>query len=95
MRELAQFAATSLGLATLEPWDLAYASERLKTDRYAFSDQDVKAYFPEAKVVAGLFHVVETLYGVDIRAASAPAWHKDVRSPHPSADARRCSRTTR
>ena len=79
VRELAQFAATSLGLATLEPWDLAYASERLKTDRYAFSDQDVKAYFPEAKVVAGLFHVVETLYGVDIRAASAPAWHKDVR----------------
>ncbi|MEP7063204.1 MAG: M3 family metallopeptidase [Betaproteobacteria bacterium] len=78
VRELADFAATSLGLSTLEPWDYAYASECLKTERYAFSDQEVKRYFPEPKVVAGLFHVVETLYDVKIRAASAPAWHKDV-----------------
>jgi oligopeptidase A len=79
IRELDEFAAQSLGITKLEPWDLAYASEKLKTARYAFSDQEVKQYFPEPKVVAGLFHVVETLYDVSIRESQSPAWHKDVR----------------
>ncbi|MEO8848785.1 MAG: M3 family metallopeptidase, partial [Casimicrobiaceae bacterium] len=79
MRELADFATASLQLPQLQPWDFAYASEQLKTARYAFSEQQVTQYFPEAKVVAGLFGVVEALYGVHIREASAPAWHADVR----------------
>jgi len=79
LRELEEFAATELALPKLEPWDYAYASEKLKSARYAFSEQQVKEYFPEPKVVAGLFHVVETLYGVRIREASAPVWHADVR----------------
>ncbi len=77
-RELAEFAASTLGMAKLEPWDYAYVSEKLKTARYAFSEQEVKRYFPEPKVVAGLFSVVETLYGVRIREAKATAWHADV-----------------
>ncbi len=79
VRELREFASKSLGLVTLEPWDYAYASEKLKVARYAFSDQQVKQYFPEPRVIAGLFQVVETLYDVTIHEASAPAWHKDVR----------------
>jgi len=77
--ELAAFARSDLGLDRLEAWDVAYASEKLKAKRYAFSDQELKPYFPEDKVLAGLFHVVETLYGVTIRAASAPVWHPSVR----------------
>src|SRR5262249_16203182 len=77
--ELATFARERLGLATLEAWDLAYAAEKLKESRYAFSDEDVRAYFPEDRVVAGLFRLVETLYGVEIREASAPTWHPTVR----------------
>ena len=78
-RELADFAARELGLAMLEPWDIAWASEKLKLSRYAFSDEDVKPYFTEPRVVAGLFGVVETLYEVTIREAQAPAWHPSVR----------------
>src|SRR6185312_3511078 len=78
-RELADFAARELGLAMLEPWDIAWASEKLKLSRYAFSDEDVKPYFTEPRVVAGLFGVVETLYEVTIREAEAPAWHPSVR----------------
>jgi oligopeptidase A len=78
-RELADFAARELGLAKLEPWDVAWASEKLKLSRYAFSDEDVKPYFTEPRVVAGLFGVVETLYDVTIREAPAPAWHETVR----------------
>ena len=71
--------ATSSASPTSHPWDIAYASEKLKAARYAFSEQDVKQYFPEDRVLAGLFRVVETIYGVAIEAAQAPTWHPSVR----------------
>jgi oligopeptidase A len=79
MADLAQFAKEELGLPELAPWDLAYASERLKAKRYAFSEQEVRRYFPESRVLAGLFRVVETIYDVRIREARAAAWHPSVR----------------
>jgi len=77
--ELRDFARQELGLAALEPWDLSWASEKLKQQRYSFSDEEVKQYFPEPKVLAGLFRVIESLFGVKLQADSAPAWHPDVR----------------
>lgn len=77
--ELRDFARTELGIATLEPWDVGYVSEKLLQARYAFSEQEVKQYFTEPKVLAGLFHVVETLFGVRIAPDTAPVWHEDVR----------------
>jgi len=77
--ELRAFARTELGLEQLESWDIAWAAERLKLARYAFSDDEVKQYFPEHKVLAGLFRVIETLFGVKIEADQAPAWHESVR----------------
>ena len=79
LAELRDFAREELGLETLEAWDLAYASEKLRQQRYAFSDQEVKQYFPEDAVLAGLFRLVEMLYGVRVAPASAPVWHEDVR----------------
>jgi oligopeptidase A len=77
--ELKTYAASQLGLDALEPWDRAYASEKLKAKRYSFSEQEVRRYFPEEKVLAGLFHVAETLYGISIRSSRAATWHPDVR----------------
>jgi len=77
--ELAAFARTELGLAKLEPWDVAYATEKLQNARYAFSDELVRQYFPEDRVLAGLFRVVETIYGVRIRESKAETWHPTVR----------------
>jgi len=77
--ELAAFARDHLGLSELAPWDIAYASERLKAERYAFSEQELRQYFPEDKVLAGLFRVVETIYGVRIAEARAATWHPTVR----------------
>ena len=79
LAELQEFAAAQLGLQTLQPWDVAYASEKLRVSRYAFSDQEVKQYFPEQQVLEGMFRVVETLYGLHIVADEAPTWHEDVR----------------
>ncbi len=77
--ELRLFAKDKLRLKELEAWDVAYASEKLRLERYAFSDQEVKQYFPEDVVLRGLFRVAETLYGIAIRASQAPLWHEDVR----------------
>jgi oligopeptidase A len=77
--ELRVFAREELGLARLEAWDIGFASERLRQKRYAFSDQQVKQYFPEDAVLAGLFRLVERLYAVRIVSAAAPVWHPDVR----------------
>jgi oligopeptidase A len=77
--ELRAFARDELKLAELQAWDLAYASEKLRAKHYSFSDQEVKQYFPEDVVLAGLFRVVQTLYGLQIVPASAPVWHEDVR----------------
>ena len=62
-----------------QAWDVAYASEKLRAQRYAFSDQEVKQYFPEDAAIAGLFRVAESLYQVKITASQAPVWHEDVR----------------
>ena len=77
--ELRRFARDELKMPALEAWDLAYASEKLRLARYAFSDQEVKQYFPEPRVLAGMFRVIETLYGLSIREEKAPVWHPDVR----------------
>jgi oligopeptidase A len=79
MQTLREYARTRLGLADVQPWDIAYVSEKLREAQYSYSDQEVKQYFTEPKVVAGLFKVVETLFGVQICPAEAPVWHADVR----------------
>jgi oligopeptidase A len=77
--ELRAFARNEYGLDELHPWDMAWVSEKLRVQRYDFSEQEVKLYFPEPKVLEGLFRVVEGLYGVSIRPDVAPVWHPDVR----------------
>src|SRR4051794_4119687 len=77
--ELRAFASDKLNLGDLQAWDVAYASEKLRAERYAFSDQEVKRYFPEDVVVAGLFRVAEALYQIHIRPAQEALWHEDAR----------------
>ncbi|WP_051516411.1 M3 family metallopeptidase [Herbaspirillum sp. RV1423] len=77
--ELRVFAREELGLDTLEAWDMTYASEKLREQRYAFSEQEVKQYFPEPKVIEGLFQVIQRLFNVNIKPDSAPVWHQDVK----------------
>ena len=78
--ELKAFAKEELGLDDLQAWDIGYASERLKQQRYAISDEDLKPYFPVDKVLDGLFMLVQTLYNITIKQnTDVKSWHKDVR----------------
>ena len=79
LAELRAFAADELGLPEMQPWDVAYASEKLRQARYAFSENEVRQYFPEPRVLDGLFGVIESLYGVRLTHDQAPVWDPAVR----------------
>ena len=79
LAELRAFAAEQYGMQDLQAWDVGYYGEKLREARYGFSDEEVKQYFPEGPVLAGMFKVVETIYGLKIHATHAPVWHPDVR----------------
>lgn len=70
--------AQKLGITDMQAWDVAYVSEKLREEKYAFSDLEVKQYFPESKVLAGLFKVVETIFGVHVKQSEAPLWHESA-----------------
>ncbi len=78
VRDLREFARATLALNDPQAWDWPYVGEQLKEARYAFSEQEVKPYFPLPKVLAGLFKIVETLFEVDIRRDHASVWHPNV-----------------
>ncbi|GAA5170267.1 MULTISPECIES: oligopeptidase A [Halomonadaceae] len=78
--ELEAFAKETLGLEDLQPWDVGYASEKLREARYAISQEQLRPYFPAPQVIDGLFRVTERLYGVRFQEdAEAPRYHPDVR----------------
>jgi len=79
LSELRSFAADKLGLATLQAWDTAWASELLKEARYSFSEQQVKQYFQAPRVLAGMFALVERLFSLRISEEATQTWHPDVR----------------
>ncbi|NAW34243.1 oligopeptidase A [Halomonas alimentaria] len=78
--ELEAFARERLGMAELAPWDIGYASEKLREERHDINEEQLRPYFPAPQVVDGLFRVVERLFGVTFAEdESAPRYHPDVR----------------
>ena len=78
LADMREFSVKNLALPDPQPWDWPYVGEKLKEARFAFSEQEVKQYFPLPTVLAGLFKIVETLFDVSIRSEQAPVWHPDV-----------------
>jgi oligopeptidase A len=80
LAELRAFAASELDLPELAAWDVPFASERLRQQTYAISQEELKPWFPEQAVISGMFALVERLYGITIRENhDAPVWHETVR----------------
>ncbi|MDT8406657.1 MAG: M3 family metallopeptidase [Methylococcales bacterium] len=79
LSELAEF-GRELGIATLQPWDVAYLSEKLKQQRFGLSQEELKPYFPVDRVEAGLFKLVQRLFDVRIEPVTeVDTWHPAVR----------------
>ena len=77
--ELVKFANDSLNLDTLQAWDIAYVSDRLKKQQHDLSDEDLKPYFPASTAIPGMFKVVGKLFDVSIkRVDEVDVYHPDV-----------------
>ena len=77
--EVRDFAAATHTQQDLQAWDIPYYSEKLRQQKYAISQEELKPYFPEPHVITGLFAIVQRLYGLQIEAVSgADTWHKAV-----------------
>ncbi len=80
LKALRAFAAEQHGMTELEAWDIGYYSEKLRQHRHNISQEELKPYFPETRVVPGMFAVVERLYGIRIQEIQGvDSWHPDVR----------------
>jgi len=78
--ELKAFSVEQHAVAELEPWDIAYYSEKLRQQRYSITQEEVKPYFPANRVVPGMFEVVGRLYGVAFQEVEGiDSWHPDVK----------------
>lgn len=79
LAELEAFAKESFSISKLEPWDIAYYSEKLKTERYDISQEALKPWFPAPKVVEGMFKIASKLFTIHIKAKDdINLWHKDA-----------------
>jgi len=77
-KELEAF-ATHLGLSSLERWDTAFVSEKLKQKLFALDEQLLKPYLPLEHVLAGLFEIAHKLYGLQFKVnSSLPGYHEEV-----------------
>jgi oligopeptidase A len=80
LQELKDFAKKEYGVEELNPWDITYYSEKLRQHTYAITQEELKPYFPETKVIPGMFEVVKRLYGLQIKEVDqVDTWHDDVR----------------
>ncbi|MGO2414190.1 MAG: M3 family metallopeptidase, partial [Cobetia crustatorum] len=76
--ELAAYATESLGIDDLQPWDVGFASEKLRESRYAINQEQLRPYFPAPQAIDGLFEVVNRLYGITFKQRDVSVWHADV-----------------
>lgn len=80
LAELTAFAQSEYAVKELAAWDITYYAEKLKQAKYAISDEQLRPYFPEHKVVAGLFTVLNKLFGVEVKQRDGvDVWHSDVK----------------
>jgi oligopeptidase A len=77
--ELALFAADELGIESIQPWDVAYCSEKLRQESFSFSQEDLRPYFPVSRVLSGLFDTVSKLFDITVSSVvGIDTWHSDV-----------------
>ncbi|MFO8154203.1 M3 family metallopeptidase [Thioalkalivibrio sp.] len=80
LQDMRDYARSQLGMDVLEAWDYPFVAEKIRSDRLGLSQEMLKPYFPADRVVAGLFGLVERLFGVSITAdPTVETWHDDVR----------------
>lgn len=79
LAELKAFAREEYKVDDLKAWDIGYYGEKLRQQRYAISQEELRPWFPAEKAISGMFEVVHKLYGIDFETVdNIDTWHKDA-----------------
>jgi oligopeptidase A len=79
VREMEAYARDALGIERLEPWDVAFVTERMRLSRFDLDAEELRPYFPMHRVLEGLFEICRRLFGIVVRErALEEVWHPDV-----------------
>ncbi len=81
LEEIEAFARKGNFVGTMMPWDLPYWAKRLEEDRYSYTEEELRPYFPIEQVLTGLFGLVKEIFAIEVVACDGevPVWHPDVR----------------
>jgi len=80
LQDIMQYAKDHDKLEDIQPWDISYYAEQLRKHRYDITQEQLKPYFPEPRVLQGLFEIVSRLFGLTIKQVqNVDVWHKDVK----------------
>ncbi len=78
-KRLEAFGAEHFDIEKVEPWDIAYLSEKKKQKMFSFSQEDIRPYLPENKAFEGMFAITNRLYGIEFeKVDDVDVWHQDV-----------------
>ena len=61
-------------------WQKGYLAELVRKEQYSLDSKKIREYFNYPQVEAGIFELIETLYGVKIKAWDTPVWHESVKA---------------
>ncbi|MEM9469065.1 MAG: M3 family metallopeptidase [Pseudomonadota bacterium] len=79
LKNLQEFAKNKDDLDDLKPWDVGYYAEKLKQEKFEFSSEELRPYFPLDNVLQGVFSHFSKLFGLSFKESTEyPTWHKDV-----------------
>ena len=80
LAELEEFCKTTENVTALEPWDITFYSEKQKQAQYSINDEELRPYFPEDRVLSGLFELIKRIFNIRaVERFDVDTWHKDVR----------------
>ncbi|TNG90949.1 M3 family metallopeptidase, partial [Testudinibacter aquarius] len=80
LAELQTYTAKEFGISELEPWDITFYSEKQKQHLFAINDEELRPYFPENRVLNGLFEVVKRIFGITAKERfDVDVWNDEVR----------------
>ncbi len=78
--ELKAFAKEEFGADDLQPWDVGYYAEKLRQQRYAISQEDIRPYLPVDTVIQGMFKTVSNLFDLEfVEKSDFDTYHPDAR----------------
>ena len=80
LAKLEEFCKTTENVTALEPWDITFYSEKQKQAQYSINDEELRPYFPEDRVLSGLFELIKRIFNIRaVERFGVDTWHKDVR----------------